>query len=151
MAELQINIAEIRNNIKKLNTYLKKHQIKWSLITKVFSGDRDFMRQILTEDIVKDIHSVGDSRLSSLKRLKELDEKLITIYIKPPAEAYVDDVVRYADISLNSSLKTINALNQAAIAQKKKHKVIIMVELGELREGVNRKKFLSLVILRWLV
>jgi predicted amino acid racemase len=139
MAELQINIAEIRNNIKKLNAYLKKNNIKWSLITKVFSGDREFLRQILTEDILKDIHSVGDSRLTSLKRLKELNEKLITIYIKPPAEAYVDDVVRYADISLNSSYKTIRALNEAARKQNKVHKVIIMVELGELREGVNRE------------
>ncbi len=138
MAELQINITEIKNNIIKLNKYLKAHNIEWSLITKVFSGDKDFMKQILTPDIIKDIHSVGDSRLSSLKKLKELNSELITIYIKPPAAAYIDDVVRYADISLNSSLKTIAALNKSAKQQNKIHKVIIMVELGELREGVNR-------------
>jgi len=138
MAELRINIAEIRNNIKKLNTYLKKHNIEWSLITKVFSGDEEFMKQILTPDIISGIQSVGDSRLSSLKRLKELDKDLITIYIKPPAQTYVDDVVKYADISLNSSFRTIQALDKAAKKQKKIHKVIIMIELGELREGVNR-------------
>jgi len=139
MAELQINIKEIRNNIKKISTYLKKHNIQWSLITKVFSGDREFMEQILTPDIVKDIHSVGDSRLSSLKKLKELNEKLITIYIKPPAQAYLEDIVRYADISLNSSFKTIVKLDNEAKKQHKIHKIIIMVELGELREGVNRE------------
>ena len=138
MAELKINIGEIRNNIKKLNTYLDKHGIQWSLITKVFSGDREFMEQILTPDIIDGIHSVGDSRLSSLKRLKELNNELITIYIKPPAQAYVEEVVKYADISLNSSLRTIKALNEAAKKQNKIHKIIIMVELGELREGVNR-------------
>lgn len=138
MAELQINIKEIRNNIKKLSSYLKKQNKQWSLITKVFSGDQEFMDQVLTADIIKDIHSVGDSRLSSLKKLKELNAKLITIYIKPPAQAYIDDVVRFADISLNSSFKTIIALNKAAEQQKKIHKIIIMVELGELREGVNR-------------
>ena len=138
MAELRINMGEIRNNIKKINTYLSKNNIQWSLITKVFSGDKDFMKQILTPDIIKGIHSVGDSRLSSLKRLKELNPELITIYIKPPAQAYVDDVVKYADISLNSSYRTIVALNEAAKKQNKIHKVIIMVELGELREGVNR-------------
>ena len=143
MAQLQINITEIRNNILKLNSYLKTNNIKWSLITKVFSGDKDFMKQILTPDIVKDIHSVGDSRLSSLKNLKELNSELITIYIKPPAKAYIDDVVKYADISLNSSYKTIIALNKAAKKQDKIHKVIIMVELGELREGVNREDLSS--------
>lgn len=138
MAELQINITEIRNNIKILNKYLKERNIKWSLITKVFSGDKEFMKQLLTPDIIKDIHSVGDSRLSSIKRLKELNSELETIYIKPPAQAYVDDVVKYADISLNSSFKTIVALDKAAKKQNKIHKIIIMIELGELREGVNR-------------
>lgn len=138
MAELQINITEIKKNISKLSSYLKANNIKWSLITKVFSGDKEFMEQILTPEIIKDIHSVGDSRLSSLKRLKELNNNLKTIYIKPPAQAYVDDVVKYADISLNSSFQTISALNKSAKKQNKIHEIIIMVELGELREGVNR-------------
>jgi predicted amino acid racemase len=139
MAELQINISEIRNNIKKLSAYFAEHNIKWSLITKVFSGDKDFMRQVLTPDIIEDIHSVGDSRLSSLKNLKEIDKDLITIYIKPPPMQYIDDVVKYADISLNSSYKTIIALNKAAKKQNKVHKIIVMIELGELREGINRE------------
>lgn len=139
MAELHINVSEIRNNIKKLNHFLGENGIKWSLITKVFSGDKEFMKQILTPDIIDGIHSVGDSRLSSLKTLKEVNSDLITIYIKPPAKAHVDDVVKYADISLNSSLDTIKALNVAAGKQKKIHKVIIMIEMGELREGVNRQ------------
>lgn len=140
MAELQINIKEIRENIKSLNSYLKKNNIKWSLITKVFSGDQEFLKQILTPDIIKDIHSVGDSRLSSLKNLKKANADLITIYIKPPPQAYIDDVVKYADVSLNSSFVTIQALNESAKKQKKVHKVIVMIELGELREGVNREE-----------
>lgn len=143
MAKLEINITEIRNNIKKISEYLKKNNIEWSLITKVFSGDQDFMDKILTNDIIKDIHSVGDSRLSSLKKLKELNKDLITIYIKPPAKVYVDEIVEYADISLNSSYKTIVALNEAAKKQKKMHKIIVMVELGELREGVLRENLVD--------
>ncbi|PLW93413.1 MAG: amino-acid racemase [Marinilabiliales bacterium] len=139
MAELHINVTEIRNNIIKLSEYLKKHKIKWSLITKVFSGDKEIMQHILTPDIVKDIHSVGDSRLSSLKRLKDWNKDLVTIYLKPPAHAYIEDVIDYADISLNSSYKTIQALDKVAKKRNKIHKVIIMVELGELREGVNRE------------
>jgi predicted amino acid racemase len=141
MAELQINITEIRNNIRKLNAFFRKQDIQWSLITKVFSGDKEFMHEILTPDIIKDIHSVGDSRLSSLKNLKEVNKDLVTIYIKPPAHEYADEVVEYADISLNSSFETIEELNAAAIRQKKIHKIIVMIELGELREGVNREDF----------
>ena len=139
MATLKISITEVRNNILKLNKYLKSNNIEWSLITKVFSGDEDFMRKVLTPDIIKDLHSVGDSRLSSLKTLKEVNPDLFTIYIKPPAEIYVEDIVQYADISLNSSYRTIKALNEAAGKAGKIHKIIVMVELGELREGVLRE------------
>jgi predicted amino acid racemase len=141
MAELHINIGEIRDNIKKLNAFFKKHDIAWSLITKVFSGDKEFMRQILTPEIVKDIHSVGDSRLSNLKNLREINEDLVTIYIKPPAHEFVEEVIKYADISLNSSYETILQLNEEAKKQGKIHKIIVMIELGELREGVNREDF----------
>ena len=141
MAYLEINITEIKNNIRKISSYLKKHEIHWSLITKVFSGDKEFMSKILTPDIVKGLHSVGDSRLSSLKNLKELNPELVTIYIKPPPMAYLEDIVRYADISANTSLKTIKALNEVAKKQGKIHKILVMIELGELREGVNREDF----------
>lgn len=138
MAELIIHTEEIKNNIKKLSRFFKEHHIEWSLITKVFSGDIDFLKNILTQDTIEDIGSIGDSRLTSLKNLKKVNPDLRTIYIKPPAIMYADEVVKYADISLNSSYKTIKALNAAAQKQNKTHKIIIMIELGELREGVQR-------------
>jgi predicted amino acid racemase len=52
-------------------------------------------------------------------------------------------VVKYADISLNTDYNTILALNQEAKRKDIIHKIIIMIELGELREGVVREKFLE--------
>lgn len=143
MAELVINTEKIIGNIKKITKFLKQHNKEWSLITKVFSGDKEFLKKILRKDVIKGIQSVGDSRLSSLKNLKSVNPDMITIYIKPPAEVYSDEVVEYADISLNSSFRTIKSLNNAAKKQKKIHKIIIMIELGELREGVKRDDFLD--------
>lgn len=138
MAELIIKREKIKNNIKYLSEYFDQHDIHWSLITKVFSGDKEFLKNILTRDVIDKINSVGDSRLTSLKNLKEVNPDMRTIYIKPPAETYADDVVKYADISLNSSFSTIQSLNEAAKKAGKIHHIIIMIELGELREGVNR-------------
>jgi len=143
MAKLIIHVEDIKNNIKKLSKYLEKHKIEWSFITKVFSGDLEFLENILTDDVIKDINSVGDSRLTSLKNLKKVKPELRTIYIKPPAAVYADEIVQYADISLNTSFKTIKALNDAAKKQKKIHKIIIMIELGELREGVKRNDIID--------
>lgn len=138
MAELIIHSERIKQNIKDLSDFFKSNNIEWSLVTKVFSGDKTFLKTILTKDVIKNINSVGDSRLTSLRNLRAVNPDLRTIYIKPPAEVYADEVVEYADISLNSSLSTIEALNQAAKKQNKVHQIIIMIELGELREGVRR-------------
>lgn len=143
MAELIIETRKIQENIKGLSAFFGAHHIYWSLVTKVFSGDLEFLKHILTSEVIKDIYSVGDSRLTSLKNLKKVNPNMRTIYIKPPAITYAEEVVRYADISLNSSYETLVALNQEAAKQKKIHQVIIMIELGELREGVNLDDFMG--------
>jgi predicted amino acid racemase len=143
MAELIIYTKKIQNNIKYLSEYFHKHNIKWSLVTKVFSGDLDFLQHVLTDDVIDKIDSVGDSRLTSLKNLKTVNPKVRTIYIKPPAKIFADEIIQYADISLNSSLTTIKALSEAAKKVDKVHQIIIMVELGELREGVVRTELMS--------
>lgn len=143
MAELIIHTKKIQNNIKYLSAYFDSHNIAWSLVTKVFSGDKEFIKHVLTDNIIQTIHSIGDSRLTSLKNLKAVNPKMQTIYIKPPAKLYADDIIKYADISLNSSYTTIVALNAAAKKVNKIHQIIIMVELGELREGVKRTELMT--------
>jgi len=143
MADLIIQTNNIQNNIKSLSSYFNEHNIHWSLITKVFSGDKEFLINVLTDDVIEKIDSVGDSRLTSLKNLKAVNPKMRTIYIKPPAKVYADEVVKYADVSLNSSFSTIKALNEAAKKADKIHQIIIMIELGELREGVNRSDIME--------
>jgi len=107
MAELNINIDRITGNINSISHFLKSRNLMWSLITKVFAGERELLEHILSKERIENIHSVGDSRISSLRNIKEVCSDAKTIYIKPPATAYAEDVVRYADISLNSSLRTI--------------------------------------------
>lgn len=143
MAELIIYTDKIKHNITYLSDYFEEKGIQWSLISKVFSGDKEFLKHILTKDVIKKINSVGDSRLTSLKNLREVNPHMKTIYIKPPAAIYADDIVKYADISLNTSYSTIEALDIAARKANTVHKVIIMIELGELREGVKRGDIMS--------
>ncbi|HRW64062.1 MAG TPA: alanine racemase, partial [Bacteroidales bacterium] len=143
MAELVVKTENIIRNIQKLDDFLKKQNIQWSLVSKVLSGDISFLKKILTDDIVNRLHSVGDSRLSSLKTIKNLNPELITIYIKPPAQNLVSNIVRYADITVNTSFRTIEALSKEAVKQKKIHKIIIFIELGELREGVVRENIVE--------
>jgi predicted amino acid racemase len=143
MAELVVKTDNIIKNIQKLDTFLKKRDIRWSLVSKVLSGDIEFLKKILTDDVVERLHSVGESRLSSLKNIKKVNPDITTIYIKPPAKQLTRSIVQCADISVNTSAETIEILNKEAKKQKKIHKVIIFIELGELREGVLRENIVE--------
>jgi predicted amino acid racemase len=51
----------------------------------------------------------------------------------------VEDVIKYADVSLNSEIDVIEALNKEAKRQKKRHEIIVMYDIGDLREGIYYK------------
>jgi ornithine racemase len=121
MAELVVKTDNIIRNIQKIDDFFKKQNIKWSLVSKVLSGDKQFIRKILTDDVISKLHSVGESRLSSLKTIKEINPELVTIYIKPPPANIIKSLVKYADISVNTSLSTIEALNREARKINKIH------------------------------
>lgn len=143
MAELVIKSDSIIQNVEKLSHFLNNNQMEWTLVVKVLSGHKEFLEKLLFNPVVKSLHSVGDSRTSGLRAIKEINPDIVTIYVKPPAMDVIQDIVSYADISLNSSFRTIEALNVEAGRQGKIHRVIIMIELGELREGVLRDKVID--------
>jgi predicted amino acid racemase len=143
MAQLNIKTKYIISNIHKLLEMLKGQNIQLTLITKVLCGNKKVLEKLLTPEMVKKIHSFGDSRLSSLRMIKRINPEAKTMYIKPPARNLIKSIVECADISLNTSLTTIKELNKEAKKQKKIHKIIIMIEMGELREGVLRDDILD--------
>ncbi len=142
MATLTIDTGKICSNIVKLEDFLSKNGIQWTLVSKMLCGDKATLEKIIPNDCIKSLHSVGDSRISNLKVVKEIKPDVVTMYIKPPALNQVKNVIKYADISLNTSYKTIEALNREAEQQGKVHRVIVMIEMGELREGILRDDIL---------
>ncbi len=76
---------------------------------------------------------LADSRVENLKKLKDLPVPKMLIRI--PMISQAADVVAYADISLNSEIEVIKALSLEAVKHGKKHKVIMMIDIGDLREG----------------
>jgi ornithine racemase len=82
------------------------------------------------------VEEIHDSRISNLAKIKEINPDIQTVYIKPVSKRNISKMVRYADVSLNSELTTIQWISEEAVKQDKIHKIIIMVETGDLREGV---------------
>ncbi|GAB6108827.1 ornithine racemase Orr [Fusibacter bizertensis] len=103
--------------------------IRVHVVTKVHSADIKLAQVCLDAGAC----GVADSRIQNLEKLKTLDcEKIL---LRLPMLSEVDEVVTLADISFNSELCTIKALDEAAKRANKKHRIVIMFDLGDLREG----------------
>lgn len=139
MAFITLNIEKLKSNFEYLNKLFKEKNIKWSVVTKILCGNKEYIQELLKFDISQ----VCDSRVSNLKIIKQINPNIETIYIKPPAKRAIKSVVQYADISMNTDIETIKLLSEEAQKQKKIHKIIIMIELGELREGVMREDLID--------
>ncbi len=139
MAYIELDSKKLTGNYNYLDKLFKKNNIQFSVVTKMLCGNKLFLSELLKLDISQ----VCDSRVSNLKTIKSLRPDIETIYIKPPAKRAVKSVVQYADISMNTESRTIKLLSEEAQRQNKKHKIIIMIELGELREGIMGEDFMA--------
>lgn len=143
MATLTIHSKRVIENIRKLNNYLEENNIKWTLITKMLNGYKPILEKLLFDGELQRLHSVGDARISNLKAIKEIAPDIVTMYIKPPAFNQVKNVIKYADISLNSNIQTLEKLDLEAGKAGKIHRVVVMIEMGELREGILRENIIK--------
>lgn len=139
MAYLKLHRDRLRQNYEFLKDLLQKEGVDWGVVTKVLCGNRMYLREVVDLG-VKEVH---DSRISNLRALKRIDPEIQTVYIKPPAKRAIPHVVQYADVSFNTELTTIRMLSEEAVRQDRKHKIMVMVELGDLREGVMGEQIID--------
>lgn len=132
MAYLKLKRKSLHHNYQFIAEKLDTAGIEWGVVSKLLCGTKNYIQELIDLG-VREIH---DSRVSNLKTVKQLDNGIQTVYIKPPAEKAIKNVIKYADVSFNTELSTIRLLSEEAHRQKKMHKIIIMIEMGDLREGV---------------
>ena len=85
------------------------------------------------------------SRLPHLQTIKQKHPHLTTMMLRIPMLSELPKLLQVADISLNSEPAVLRALNDEAAKQGKIHQVILMRDLGDLREGqIDRGAFYSL-------
>src|SRR5690606_37991670 len=80
---------------------------------------------------------------SNLKLIKKLAPDVQTVYIKPAPKRSIPAIIQFADVSLQTDLESLKLLSAEAVKQAKSHKVIIMVEMGDLREGVMGERLID--------
>lgn len=139
MAFITLNSKKLRDNFNFLENLFHNNNIEWGVVSKVLCGNKLYLEELLKLPL----NQVSDSRISNLRIIKSIRPEIQTVYIKPPAKRSIKSVVKFADVSFNTEFETINLLSKAATEAGKTHKVVIMIELGELREGVMREEFID--------
>lgn len=132
MAFLKLYKNKLRDNFEFLKEQFQENEIAWGVVSKLLCGNELYLKELIDLG-VDEIH---DSRISNLVKVKEINPAVQTVYIKPSSKRNLAEMVKYADVSLNSELDTIRWISEEAGRQGKTHKIIIMVETGDLREGV---------------
>jgi predicted amino acid racemase/D-alanyl-D-alanine dipeptidase len=129
---IEINLEKIAHNCKKLISIYGLNDINIFAVTKVVCG-RPRIAQVLVKS---GINTLADSRLENIIRMSKQDIRAEFLLTRSPQLSEVINVIKYTDISLNSELSVIRALSESALKHKTIHKVILMIELGDLREGI---------------
>ena len=129
---MEIDLAKVGHNARTLVTRLGDRGIAVTGVTKAGLGSVELGRELLAAGV----RGLGDSRIENLEALRGDDATARLTLIRTPMLSQVARVVQHADVSLNSDLAVLEGLATAARERGTTHAVVLMVELGDLREGI---------------
>ena len=129
--QLVIATKNLQHNFNCLKEMCRPYGIRITAVTKGFTSVPEAC-QALWECHPR---AIATSRIDQAKKIKEYDPSITTELLRIPALSECDLVVKYADISLNSELSVLQKLNEEALKQGKIHRVILMKDIGDRREG----------------
>jgi ornithine racemase len=136
--QLIIDLKKLNENLEVVSRIARDGECSLMIVTKSFCADQRMVGEILKSDSVD---YLADSRMKNISTYSDKAHMMgkETVLLRLPMMSEIAEVIRFADISLNSEIETIRFLDEEAAKQNKTHKVLLMVDLGDLREGMFYK------------
>ncbi len=129
---LSVDLAKIEGNARAIVRFCARHGIGVTGVTKGVCGSPEVARAMLRGGV----GSLGESRLENVTRLRAAGIECPVMLLRLTPLSRVDEVVEAVELSLHSELDVLEALAAAARRRGRIHPVMLMVDLGDLREGV---------------
>jgi predicted amino acid racemase len=129
---LEIDLSKIRHNTRTLVERLGQRGISVTGVTKATLGSAEIAATLLEAGVKR----LGDSRIENIEAMQLAHVPASMTLIRSPMLSQVKRVVRHADVSCNTEIEVIRELSLEAQRTGRRHGVILMVELGDLREGI---------------
>lgn len=129
---LEIRLDLLHHNARHLVDTLGARGIGVTAVTKATLGSPEVARTLLSAGVT----GLGESRIENVEQLRSAGITASITLIRAPMLSQADRVVAHVDTSLNTEPAVLAALSEAAVAKGRTHGVVLMVELGDLREGI---------------
>ncbi len=130
---LKINLGKITHNSRIINLKCIESGITLVGVTKCILGDLKITGAIKQSGI----NIFGDSRLENLKKLRDFyGDKQQLVMLRSPMLSEVEQLIEICNISLNTQLSVIRQIDKICRKRKTRHRIIVMVETDDEREGL---------------
>ncbi|MBF0313711.1 MAG: alanine/ornithine racemase family PLP-dependent enzyme [Oligoflexia bacterium] len=137
--KLEIHLGKLEHNARLEVEILAKYGVTVMGVNKVFNGMPETAQAIINGGIT----TIAEARIANLKKLQHLD--CSKCLLRTPTLSEIEDTVLFADLSLCSDLITIRALSKEAVRQNKAHQLLLMIDMGDLREGIWFEDYTEIV------
>ncbi len=130
--QVTIDLERIERNARTVVSWCAEAGISTFGVTKGACG----MPQVARAMLRGGVQGLAESRFENIKRLREAGIDAPIMLLRSPPLSLIDEVVRSVDVSLNSELAVIRELSRVAERMGRVHDIILMIDLGDLREGI---------------
>jgi predicted amino acid racemase len=129
---LEVRLDLLSHNATTLVSRLAERDIRVIGVTKATLGSPEVARALLAAGVA----GLGESRIENVERLRAAGVTAPITLLRSPSLSQVARVVAAVDVSCNTEVDVLAGLSAAAVAAGRTHGVLLMVELGDLREGI---------------
>lgn len=138
---LVIDLGKIFHNAHTLVGRLTQRGIAVTGVTKATLGCTEIAATLIEAGVTR----LGDSRIENIESMHIGQQTVPMTLIRSPMLSQAQRVVRSADVSYNTEIDVIRRLSLEAQRAECHHGVVLMVELGDLREGIMPDDLLDCV------
>ena len=129
--QLEVDLSILRSNARQIITHCQQQGIRVCGVVKGVDGLPEVARAMR----LCGAEELGTSRLEQVEKCRAAGVGGPWLLIRIPGLSELPDVVRLCETSLQSERVTLDALEEECVLQGKTHRVIVMADLGDLREG----------------
>ena len=134
--QLEFDLALLRSNADAVISRCRGMGIRVCGVVKGVDGLPEAARVLRAAGAAE----LGTSRLEQVAKCRAAGVPGPWLLIRIPGLTELSDVVALCETSLQSEWPTLLALEEECLRQNKTHRVIVMTDLGDLREGFWDKK-----------